>query len=93
MDQDLAVSLGVFALFLWTWCYALCALHWFVAPALRTGILEVRGGILTARFRTYSRAEQPILFWLGIAFWIAMAAGLAIPAVRFGMQFWQRFLA
>ena len=93
MNQELAVSLGVWALFLWTWGYALCALHWFVAPALRTGHLEVRSGILKSRARTYSRAEQPILFWLGIAFWIAMAVGLAIPVFGFGMQIWQRFLA
>ena len=93
MDKDLAVALGVLVLIVGIWGYALCALYWFVAPALRTGILEVRGGILKARTRTYSRTEQPIQFWLGVAFWIAMAVLLAYPAVMAGIQFWRRFIA
>jgi hypothetical protein len=86
MDQDLAVALGVLVLFLGTWGYALVALHRFVLPALRTGILQVRG-------RTYARAEQAVLFWLGITFWIAMAVLLAYPVIMVGMQFWRRFIA
>ena len=86
MNQDLAVALGVFVLLLWTWGYALAALGWFVMPALRTGILQARG-------RTYSREGEPIRFWLGIVFWIAMAVLLAYPVVMFGMEFWRRFLA
>ena len=85
MEQDLAVALGVLALVLVTWCYALAALHWFVRPALRTGVLQ-------ARRRTYSRAGQPILFWLGITFWIAMAVLLAYPAAVAGLQAWRKLV-
>jgi hypothetical protein len=86
MDQDLAVALGVLVLIVGTWGYALVSLYRVVLPALRTGILQ-------ARARTYSRAEQPVQFWLGVTVWIAMAVLLAYPAVMVGMQFWRRFIA
>jgi hypothetical protein len=85
MDENLAVSLGVLALLLWTWGYALAALHWYVRPALQTGILQARG-------RAYSRVEQPGRFWLGIGAWIALAVLLAAPAILFALQLWRRFL-
>jgi hypothetical protein len=37
-----------------------------VLPALRTGRLQARG-------RVYEKKEQPIRFWLGMAFWIVSA--------------------
>jgi hypothetical protein len=82
MEQSLAVMLGVAVLVLWAWGYALAALYWFVQPALRTGVLQARG-------RTYDRNEQPVRFWLGIAFWIVMAALLAYPVAMVVLQLWR----
>jgi hypothetical protein len=82
MEQSLAVMLGVAVLVLWAWGYALAALYWFVQPALRTGVLQARG-------RKYDRNEQPVRFWLGIAFWIVMAALLAFPVAMVVLQLWR----
>ena len=81
MEQNLAVMLGVAALVFWAWGYALAALYWFVRPALRTGVLQ-------ARRRSYSRADDPVMFWLGIAAWIVLAALLAYPAAVVVLQLW-----
>ena len=85
MDRDLAVALGVLVLVLWTWGYSLFALHWFVRPALRSGVLQARG-------RTYDRTEKPVMFWLGIAFWIVMSVLLAYPAGLVILQFGRKIL-
>ena len=48
---------------------------WFAVPivltALRTGRLRARGTI-------YERTQQPIMFRLGIAFWVGMTALFAL---------------
>lgn len=85
MDQDLAVALGVLVLVLWTWGYSLFALHRFVRPALRSGVLQARG-------RTYDRNEKPVLFWIAIAFWIAMPVLLTYPAGVVILQLWRTIL-
>jgi hypothetical protein len=74
--------LGVAVLVFWAWGYALAALYWFVRPALQSGVLQARG-------RTYDRSEQPVRFWLGITFWIAMAALLTYPAAGVVLQLWR----
>jgi len=85
MDQDLAVALGVLVLVLWTWGYSLFALHRFVRPALRSGVLQARG-------RTYDRAERPVMFWLSIGFWIVMPVLLAYPVGVVILQFGRKIL-
>jgi hypothetical protein len=82
MEQNLAVMLGVAVPVFWAWGYALAALYWFVRPALRTGVLQARG-------RTYDRSGQPVRFWLGIVFWITMAALLAFPVAVVVLQLWR----
>jgi hypothetical protein len=84
MNQNLLL-LFVFAIVIWTCGYMLAALHWFVVPALKTGVLQARG-------RTYSRAQQPVRFWLGIVFWISMAALMSICVLGLGTQLWRTFL-
>jgi hypothetical protein len=88
MDQEreLAVALGALVLVLWTWGYAIFGLFRFVRPALRSGVLEVRG-------RSYSRSAEPLLFWFGVVFWIVMTVLLAYPAVMVALQFWRQFAA
>jgi hypothetical protein len=86
MSDSLWLGLSVFALFLWTWGYALCALHWYVQPALRTGVLQARG-------RAYSRETEPVRFWIGIVAWIALAVVLAFPVLMSGIQLWRRLTA
>jgi len=76
MSENL-LSLFLFGLLVWTCGYMLGALHWFVLPALKTGFLQARG-------RTYSRAEQPVRCWLGITFWISMAALMSVCVVGAG---------
>src|SRR5262245_8759212 len=87
--KDFLWSIFWLVAIVWLWGYMLASLHWVVAPALKTGVLQARG-------RTYSRAEQPVRFWLGIVFWIVMAGLttlfvylISVIVYRLGTQLWR----
>ena len=54
-----------------------------VVPALRTGVLQARG-------RVYERDQQPVRFWLGIAFWILMSLLCVFMLVIYVIAFLRR---
>ena len=75
----------VFLIVFFGWICAVNAIRQLAVPALRTGVLQARG-------RTYRRDKEPVRFWLGVFFWMALFALFSFGVVVGANKLYEAFV-